>query len=274
LQNCEKNATEARRTRTGEFLVLLPAGRRPIMPVMDEPLPAAVQPAEEPLQFSLRAIMIAQAVCALFCGLFVMAGIFALLAAFAVTLIYCWVGVRPENARLKRFLVDLLGGAVFPVLCVLYDPVVFRGDGWFGGANRQAFAYVAIAFQIVALLCWLAASPWCGRLSAVFAGVLFAGAIMAVCIGVPILPLSIIGLIVLIGLLGFAPFLTAYVFFRNSLYAWRQAGACSGRAARVVLFVLGALLATAAPVLLYFVAGEWVLAAIKLIPWPAPKPFM
>ena len=247
------------------------------MPVMDEPLPAAVQPAEEPLQFSLRAIMIAQAVCALFLGLLVSAGasgVFVVLSAFAVTLIYCRWHVRPENARLKRFIVDLLGGAVFPVLCILYDPFVFRGLGSLGGAYGQALAYVAIASQIMVLLCWLVASPWCGRLSAVFAGALFVGAMVAVCIGVPLLLFSVIGLLVLIGLLGFVPFLTAYVFFRNSLYAWRQAGACSGSSARAILFVLGVVLATAAPVLLYFVAGEWLLAAIKQIPWPVRYSFM
>jgi hypothetical protein len=244
------------------------------MPVMDEPLPAAVEPAEEPLQFSLRAIMIAQAVCALFCGLFVIAGIFALLAAFVVTLVYCFVGVRPENARLKRFIVDLLGGVVLPILCVAYDPILFREPGV--GNRWQVWWYLVLLVQMSALLVCLLGHSWFGRWNAVFAGLLLVGAVIALGIGALLLIPSILGAVLaqLIGLLGFTPFLTAFVFARNAWRAFRQARTADGKTCAEWLVLLGVLLAIALPALLYAVAGEWVLVAIKLIPWPAPKPFM
>jgi hypothetical protein len=244
------------------------------MPVMDEPLPAAVEPAEEPLQFSLRAIMIAQAVCALFCGLFVMAGIFALLAAFVVTLVYCFVGVRPENTRLKRFIVDLLGGVVLPILCVAYDPILFREPG--GWNWWPVWWYIVLLVQMSALLACLLGHSWFGRWNAVFAGLLLVGAVIALGIGALLLIPSILGAVLaqLIGLLGFTPFLTAFVFARNARRAFRQARTADGKTCAEWLVLLGVLLAIALPALLYAVAGEWVLAAIKLIPWPAPRPFM
>ena len=258
----------------GDFLVLLPAGRPSIMPVMDEPLPAAVQPAEEPLQFSLRAIMIAQAVCALFCGLFVMAGIFALLAAFVVTLIYCWVGVRPENARLKRFIVDLLGGVVLPVLCVVYDPIIFRGSGGGPLGGLQPLAYLIILFQMCVLLVWLIGYPWLGRGSAVFAGILWVGSVTAFGIGGITLPLSLLGLLAaFIGLLGFTPFLTGIVFGRNAAQADRRARVAGGRALASWLTFLGAMLAVAIPGLVYLSLGTFIEVAIQWMPQPGARLF-
>lgn len=124
---------------------------------------------------------------------------------------------------------DVIFGVVMPVFCFYFDPVVFRGgfvndDGLYAAA--RFYAYTISALEMVALCAWLSAAGRGGRGPAALAGVLFAGAMFAFVVGVAILPWSAVGLIVLIGALGFVPFLTALVYMRN---AWRAANA-AGRA--------------------------------------------
>jgi len=58
------------------------------------------------------------------------------------------------------------------------------------------------------------------RQSGFFAGVLIVGCFIASVIGTLMLPLSLFGLLFVIGVLGFTPFLTAYAFGRNALRAF------------------------------------------------------
>jgi hypothetical protein len=55
------------------------------------------------------------------------------------------------------------------------------------------------------------------------AGIFFVGSGVAVIIGIVLLPMSLLGLLVCLGVLGFIPFLTAYVYFRNGLRALSRA---------------------------------------------------
>ncbi|HEX7314799.1 MAG TPA: hypothetical protein VF297_12810 [Pyrinomonadaceae bacterium] len=131
----------------------------------------------------------------------------------------------PTRAQ-RRF--DVTFGFVMPVVCFVCDPIVFRG--WDAGgalySEYQLYAYTISALEMVALCAWLVAAGRAGRRPAALAGMLFAGALFAFAVGMSILPFSFFGLIVLIGALGFVPFLTAFVYLRN---AWRAAGAV-GRA--------------------------------------------
>jgi len=108
-------------------------------------------------------------------------------------------------------------GIVLPVACLVFDPVVFRG-GFAGGpllGPFKLFAYALIALEIAALGAWLAlrgrAGVWCGPLG----GVMTAGALFSLVVGVVLLPFSLLGLMFLIGVLGFSPFLAALVYWRN-----------------------------------------------------------
>jgi hypothetical protein len=149
---------------------------------------------------------------------------------------------------------DVMFGVVMPMLCFYFDPVVFRGgyiddDGLYGGA--RFYAYTLSALEMVALCAWLSAGRG-GRGPAVLAGVLLAGAMFSFAVGLAILPYSVFGLIILIGALGFVPFLTALVYMRN---AWRAADA-AGRAGpglqglAAAAFGCGFLFALAAPAVL------------------------
>jgi hypothetical protein len=127
----------------------------------------------------------------------------------------------------RRF--DVAFGVVMPVLCLFFDPIVFKGSFMDGGglySGYQFYAYTISALEMVALCAWLLSAGRAGRRPAALAGMLLAGSLFSFFVGLSILPYSVFGLIFLIGALGFIPFLTAFVYLRNG---WRAAGAV-GRA--------------------------------------------
>ena len=127
----------------------------------------------------------------------------------------------PTRAQRKY---DVTFGFVMPLVCFVLDPIVFARYGLYH--EWQLYAYTVSAVEMVALCAWLATAGRAGRRPAALSGMLFAGALFSFTVGMSILPFSLFGLVVLIGALGFVPFLTAFVYLRN---AWRAAGAL-GRA--------------------------------------------
>ena len=145
---------------------------------------------------------------------------------------------------------DIVFGVVGPIACFIWDPIVFRG--MIGGilSRFQLFAYATCAIVIVALMVWLCFADRLGFCGPLIGGVLFAGATLSAVIGVIILPFSIAGLFVLlVGLAGFTPFFTAFVFLRNAVRAFkaqqssrRQLKSSLAIAASVVAVVLPAII--------------------------------
>lgn len=121
---------------------------------------------------------------------------------------------------------DVIFGIIAPILCLVFDPGIFR-DGLVSESGMLGsitwFAYLAIPIQIITLVCWL----WWGEdfadWTGCIAGILMAGALCAALVGVFLLPLSLMGLFLLVGVFGFIPFVTAGVFARNALRALRVA---------------------------------------------------
>jgi hypothetical protein len=227
---------------------------------MSRPCDAPNHPAELPVQFGLRGLLILQAVCAVFFGALAVVGVFAVLLAFLGTLVCAYVDVRTENLPLKRFLVDLMGGIVLPCLCLAYDPCIFRTEGilvgYDGSGALRNTLYVAIVFQMIVLLLWLLAGSRIGRLSGVVAGILFCGTLMAAGIGLALLPLSLIGILIFgIGTLGFVPFLTAAIFRRNVAAAAQRARRVCGRRVLRYSYALGAALSVGVPALANWLVG-------------------
>lgn len=156
---------------------------------------------------------------------------------------------------------DLAFGVVMPVLCFVFDPIVFKGSGIGGGAlyqQYQLYAYVISALEIVALCAWLVTAGRARRLAGVLAGTLFAGAMFSFFVGLMILPYSVIGLLLLfVGVFGFVPFLTGLVYLRN---AWRAAaalGRVGSPALGAVALACGFVLAVGAPAVVHLgVTGE------------------
>jgi hypothetical protein len=119
---------------------------------------------------------------------------------------------------------DIIFAIVLPVLCLGMDPFIFKGTG-FGVPlleDYQLLAYLICTIEMGLFLTWRTFRRQLVEFAPVFAGVFFAGAIFSTFIGFVILPYSVIGLMfLLIGALGFTPFLTALVFLRNGVRALR-----------------------------------------------------
>jgi hypothetical protein len=119
---------------------------------------------------------------------------------------------------------------VLPVVCLALDPIVFRSSGGpFGGAllgPYKVVGYSAAGLGMVSLGVWLIRRRPAGLLAGLLAG----GAAFALCMGVVMLPFSLLGLVFVVGALGFVPFGTAWAFAWQARSAWRAAGA--GRTVR------------------------------------------
>jgi len=113
-----------------------------------------------------------------------------------------------------QIIFDVIVGVVMPIICLVFDPIVFR-QGRYGSAIMApyaALAYSAVALQGVGLIAWIATRA-CPTF---FAGLLTVGFFIALGFAVPLVPISIMGLIVIIGVLGFTPWFTAFTFLRNA----------------------------------------------------------
>lgn len=123
---------------------------------------------------------------------------------------------------------DVLGGLLLPIGCLVFDPLVFRSFDpcalpLLRGPIRL-LGYSAIGLGLLAFAVWLICGARFKRGSAFMAGILALGAGVAALLGLGLLPFSLLGIIAFgLGLIGLIPFLTAYVFWRNARAAWAQA---------------------------------------------------
>jgi hypothetical protein len=148
---------------------------------------------------------------------------------------------------------DVLFGILLPILCFIFDPAIFTNDGFglviFSIAQYKWFVYLFSALSIISLSVWLlayrAGTSAGGIVAGLVAGILLAGAAASFVIGCIILPLSLIGLMVLIGVLGFTPFFTAFVYLRNGVRALKLAESNARQPTLVGSLLSGALLVIA-----------------------------
>ena len=109
---------------------------------------------------------------------------------------------------------DVAAGALLPLACLLADPIVFRPRGFLAPFATMAYATIALSF--LGLTAWLLLR----RPAFFLAGALAAGAAFSFLLGILLLPYSLFGLMIILGALGFAPFVTAFVYLRNSVRAY------------------------------------------------------
>ncbi len=164
---------------------------------------------------------------------------------------------------------DIAFGVVLPVACFLLDPFVFKN---FGGGGRgeleslQFFTYALAALEMTALGVWLAARGRLGEWATAAGGVLLAGALFCFAIGVVLLPFSLIGLLFIIGVFGFTPFFTGFVYLRNGARAVRLArNSLSFRANFVGSLVVGALIVFSLPALAGAGVSRFVNASVETL---------
>jgi hypothetical protein len=117
---------------------------------------------------------------------------------------------------------DWTFGVVLPVVCFAFDPIIFKGNGSFGGFAKP-FAYLLSFTSIMAMMAWLIWGEKLKWLNGILSGLFAVGGIISLGIGIVMFPLSVIGLVFVIGILGFTPLFTSLVFLRNASRTYRFA---------------------------------------------------
>jgi hypothetical protein len=157
-----------------------------------------------------------------------------------------WERQYRTPSTVPQRLFDLLFGIIAPVLCLWFDPTVFRSDGMMGNgflSGLRFFGYLEIATSILVLAFYLLTQ----RASALLAGALWGSFVFAFTLGVVMLPLTLLGLFVVIGIFGFTPFLTSWVFLRNARRCWRGSSPQQRGKVRMLLVTLGMALMLGTP---------------------------
>jgi hypothetical protein len=164
---------------------------------------------------------------------------------------------------------DVAFGVIAPILCLVFDPVVFR-DGFLGGkgylSHIRLFAYISIGFGIITLSIWLLSRNRKANILVGFiSGILLVGSLLAMALGVFLLPVSLFGLLVAIGILGFIPFLTAFVFLRNGIRAVRITQPTINKILLSVAMLIGVIFVIGVPLGVQWKASKLVSQSIYTI---------
>lgn len=114
---------------------------------------------------------------------------------------------------------DVLVGILLPLICLYADPVVFTSHLFPALKYYRWVAYAFIGSEIAVLSLWLTLRDRVGNRALYFSGPLFAGALFALSLHAVMLPITLVGMIMIIGVLGFSPFLTAIAYLRNGIRA-------------------------------------------------------
>lgn len=152
---------------------------------------------------------------------------------------------------------DITFGFVMPILCFILDPLFFKSwfieYGWFG--DFQLFAYSVAAIEIITLFLWMFPKQHPQGIGKVYGSIMLAGGVFSFVLGIILLPFTLVGILFIIGFLGFIPFLTAFVFWRNGIRAIRHGGWDVNSDNIILGIVLGGVFALIAP--LFFQWRVW-----------------
>lgn len=150
---------------------------------------------------------------------------------------------QPSTRAQRKF--DWLFGVILPVICFTFDPIVFTNATSLG--SYKSFGYILSFVSVMAMSAWLIWGAKLKWLNAFLAGLFIVGSVVSLGIGIIIFPISVLGLIILIGALGFTPLFCAVVFLRNSVRAFRAAKPFLEKKVLVYSFSLAALFSAVVP---------------------------
>lgn len=146
---------------------------------------------------------------------------------------------------------DSIFAIVLPLLCLVADPFVFKGLGPLRNqailGDYQLLAYLVTTVEIGLFLMWRTFRLKLRPYAPAFAGFFITAAIFSTVIGLAILPYTVIGLVLVVGVLGFIPFLTAFVFLRTGIRATRIQVTAASLRLRFAVAVLSGVLVIALP---------------------------
>ena len=146
------------------------------------------------------------------------------------------------SGRQKKF--DVIFGFALPLVCFFFDPIVFKSD-W--GANDGILtkftspAYLLAFTAIMATMASLLFGPKLKWANAFLPGTLAVSFVASLVVGIVLAPFSLMGIVLLIGLLGFTPLFTSFVFLRHSIRTLRAAKPLLERGVLIHSWILGAM---------------------------------
>lgn len=176
-----------------------------------------------------------------------------------------------ELVTTRQVIFEFVFGIVLPVLCLIFDPFIFRSifdieEHIGGGSEYQVFVYTAVGIGILSLGCWLRwGHKFKEQQSGLLAGIFFADFLFASGLAIFLLPYSIVGLFCIFGIFGFIPFVTAYVFLRNGVRALRRARQNNSWSKVSQFAMLGVLLGLGIPALFQWQAKQYVASSVSQI---------
>ena len=183
-----------------------------------------------------------------------------------------WRRQFAETGTEVQVVFDFVFCLVAPILCFYFDPVVFKGG--IGGKamlqSFQLFAYGVTAVEVTLFVVWTLAGARLGAWSRLIGGTLICGAVFSAAIGLAILPYTLIGLIIIIGVFGFVPFLTAFAYLR---VGWRavKSQANTPASSPMVPLLVGAILSLALPALVSVYVSRTTTNSINAILFGNPQ---
>ena len=142
---------------------------------------------------------------------------------------------------------DVLFGVLMPLACFYLDPGIIGGTMAASFLRLKVLVYTLSILAILTLSLWLIIGHRAKSSGVIFGGILLVGAIASFVIGVVILPLTLIGIFFIIGILGFVPFITAFVYLRNGVKAIRLTSSTLGRPVLVGAILSSAIVFSALP---------------------------
>lgn len=147
---------------------------------------------------------------------------------------------------------DWIFGVILPIVCFVVDPIVFKGTtfgtAWLG--TFKPFAYVLSFVSVMVTSAWLIWGKKLKGFNAVLAGLFAVGGLISLGIGIVLLPFSLLGLFVIIGILGFTPLFTSIVYLRNAVRTYKTAKPFLENKLLINSFILSAVLSFAFPAIL------------------------
>jgi hypothetical protein len=114
---------------------------------------------------------------------------------------------------------DVLAGIALPVAWLAVDQLLlgdyrfFHSRGYVGTLWTMAYAFILTEVGLLGL--WLLLRRRVHRSAVFFSGPLLAGWVFSSVAALLLLPISMVGLMFAVGILGLTPWLTAFSFFRN-----------------------------------------------------------
>ncbi|MEP6904420.1 MAG: hypothetical protein ABJA66_22075, partial [Actinomycetota bacterium] len=131
---------------------------------------------------------------------------------------------QAQSTKAQRIF-DWICGVFLPVICFAFDPIVFKTQGFgetlFG--TYKPFAYLLSFVSIMAMTAWLIWGAKLNWLNGFLTGLFLVGGIISFIVGVVLFPFSVIGLLFLIGILGFTPLFCSFVYLRNVFRSYHAA---------------------------------------------------